>query len=124
MVTSVPVDMSYEFPHTELEAMSDNIDKLIQDIDKLDGHRRNMMEELKVLRDITLFNHERHPELRAAGSTRRPAEDTIEASTRQHDTRANTNEPRQERWHPINATLRTRQGQRRNNPIILTTGDP
>ena len=55
MVTSVPVDMNYEFPHTELAAMSDNIAKLIQDINKLDGHLRNMMEELKVLRDITLF---------------------------------------------------------------------
>ena len=33
--------------------MSDNIAKLIQDIDKLDGHGQNMMEELKVLRDIT-----------------------------------------------------------------------
>ena len=55
MVTSVPVDMTYEFPRTELAAMSKTIAKLIQDIDKLDGHRRNMMEELKVLHDITLF---------------------------------------------------------------------
>ena len=64
VVTSVPVDMTYEFPLTELAAMSNTIAKLIQDIDKLDGHRRNMMKELKVLRDITLFYHERHPELR------------------------------------------------------------
>ena len=35
--------------------MSNNIAWLIQDIDKLDGHRWNMMEELKVLRYITLF---------------------------------------------------------------------
>ena len=94
MVTSIPVDMSYEFPRTELAAMSDNIAKLIQDIDKLDGHRRNMMEELKVLRDITLFYHERHPELRAAGSTRQPAEDINEESTRQHNTRATTEDRR------------------------------
>ena len=93
MVTSVPVDMSYEFPRTELAAMSDNIARLIQDIDKLDGHRRNMMEELKVLRDITLFFHEQHPELRMAGSTKQPEEDNNEESTRQHDTRAITDEP-------------------------------
>ena len=42
--------------------MSRNIAQLIQDIDRLD--QRNMMEELKVLRDITLFYQERHPELR------------------------------------------------------------
>ena len=92
MVTSVPVDMSYEFPRTELAAMSDNIARLIQDIDKLDGHPRNMMEELKVLRDITLFYHERHPELRAAGSTKHPEEDNNEESTRQYDTRATPDE--------------------------------
>ena len=62
MVTSIPVDASYEFPRTELTAMSRNIAQLIQDIDRLD--QRNMMEELKVLRDITLFYQERHPELR------------------------------------------------------------
>ena len=61
VVTSVPVDASYEFPRTELTAMSSNIAQLIQDIDQLDGHRRNMMEELKVLRDITHFFHECHP---------------------------------------------------------------
>ena len=93
MVTSVPVDTSYKFPRTELAAMSDNLARLIQDIDKLDGHRRNMMEEVKVLRDITLFYHERHPKLRAAGSTTRPEEDDNEESTRQHDTRATPDEP-------------------------------
>ena len=76
--------------------MSDNIARLIQDIDKLDGHKRNMMEELKVLRDITLFYHEWHPELRTAESTTRPEEDTNEESTRQHDTRASPDEPGQE----------------------------
>ena len=76
MVTSIPVDQSYDFPWTELAAMSDNIAWLIQDIDKLDGHRRNMKEELKVLRDITLFYNERHPELHAMGSTRDPRRTT------------------------------------------------
>ena len=69
MVTSVPVDQSYYFPRTELAAMSNNIAWLIQDIDKLDGHRQNMMEELKVLRDITLFYNERHPKLSCCAST-------------------------------------------------------
>ena len=41
MVTNVQVDQNYEFPWTELAAMSDNIAWLIQDIDMLDGHRRN-----------------------------------------------------------------------------------
>ena len=49
MVNSVPVDSNYKFPRSELAAMYDNIAWLIKDIDKLDGHRRNMMEELKVL---------------------------------------------------------------------------
>ena len=82
MVTSVPVDASYHFPRTELMAMSSNIAQLIQDID-----RRNMMEELKVLRDIILFYHERHPELCAAEAPT-TAEDTPDGSTRQHDTEA------------------------------------
>ena len=86
--------MSYEFLGTELAAMSDNTAWLIQDIDKLDGHRRNMMEELKVLRDITLFYNERHPELRATGSTMRPEEDNAQGSTRQHDTKAAQEETR------------------------------
>ena len=85
VVTSVPVDASYKFPRTELAAMSDNIAQLIQDIDQLDGHRWNMMEELKVLRDITFFYHERHPELRSAGTTA-TTEDKPAGSTRQHDT--------------------------------------
>ena len=82
MVTSVPVDRNYEFPRTELATLSDNIAKLIQDIDKLDGHRRNMMEELKVLRDITLFYHDWHPELRGTGPLKRHAKDDTEDSTR------------------------------------------
>ena len=68
MVTCVPVDVSYDFPHTELAAMSSNIARLIKDIDRLDINRRNMMEELKVLRDVTLYFNEQHPELRAAES--------------------------------------------------------
>ena len=82
MVTSVPVDASYDFPRTELPAMSNNIAQLI---DRLDLHRRNMMEELKVLRDVTLFYNEQHPELRAA-ETSPIAEDNQDGSSRQHDT--------------------------------------
>ena len=85
VVTSVPVDASYDFPHTELTAMSNNIAQLIEDIDRLDLHRHNMMEELKVLRDVTLFYNEQHPELRAA-ETSPIAEDNQDGSSRQHDT--------------------------------------
>ena len=42
------------------------ISRLIDDIDRLDINRRNMMDELKVLRDVTLFYNEANPELRAA----------------------------------------------------------
>ena len=73
MVTKVPVDKSYNFPRTELEAMTYNIAGLIDDIDRMDNYRRHMMEELQVLRDVTLFYNERHPELRSA--VRRRAED-------------------------------------------------
>ena len=69
MVTHFPVDASYDFLHTELAAMSGNIAKLIEDIERLDLHRRSMMEELKVLRDVTLYYNEQHPELRAAEKT-------------------------------------------------------
>ena len=92
MVTSVPVDMNYEFPHTKLAAMSANIAKLIQDIDKLDGHWRNMMEEL---RDITLFYHERHPELHGTGPLKRHAKEDTEGSIRQHDTTEDLDKPGQ-----------------------------
>ena len=85
MVTRVPVDASYDFPRTELAAMSSNIARLIEDIDRLDLHRRNMMEELKVLRDVTLYYNEQHPELRAV-ETSPIAEDNQDGSTRQHDT--------------------------------------
>ena len=90
MVTSVPVDGSYDFPRTELMAMSSNM----QDIDRLDLHRRNMMEELKDLRDITLFYNKRHPEHRAAEPTS-IAEDKQDSSTRQHDT-----ETAKKAYHP------------------------
>ena len=46
--------------------MSSNIARLIEDIDRLDINRCNMMEELKVLRDVTLYYNEQHPKLRAA----------------------------------------------------------
>ena len=68
------MDDCYNFPRTELAAMTTNIAGLIDDIDRLDRYRRNMMEELQVLRDVTLFYNERHPELRSA--VRKPAEDT------------------------------------------------
>ena len=84
MVTSVPVDNTYEFPRSELAAMSDNIAWLIKDIDKLDGHRRNMMEELKVLHDITLFYNEWHPELHATVRPATEKEDKDEEPERQH----------------------------------------
>ena len=61
---------------------------MIQDIDKLDGHRRNMMEELKVLRDITLFYNERYPELHVTLTPAKEQEDHIEEPTRQHGNRA------------------------------------
>ena len=70
-----------------------------------------MMEELKVLRDITLFYHERHPEIRAAGSTRRPAEDTQTASTRQHFTRVATDELGQEKTTADKSDLEDKAGQ-------------
>ena len=73
--------------------MSDNIAWLIQDIGKLDGHRRNMMEELKVLRDITMFYNERHPELHAAGTRKEPTEDNIPGSARQQNTTAPPTNP-------------------------------
>ena len=93
MVTSVPMDQSYDFPWTELAAMSDNIAWLIQDIDKLDGHWHNMIVELKVLRDITLFYNERHPELNIAGSTARPKEDINPGSARQHGNTTSPDKP-------------------------------
>ena len=92
MVTSVPVDASYDFPRTELAAMSSNIAKLIEDINRLDLHMRNMMEELKVLRDITLYYNERHPELRATEKTP-TAEDNEDGSSRQHGNTAGARAP-------------------------------
>ena len=87
MVTSVPVDASYDFPRTELAAMSNNIARLIEDIDRLDLHRRNMMEELKVLRDVTLYYNEQQPE------TSPIAEDNQDGSSRQHGSTANMKSP-------------------------------
>ena len=77
MVTCIAVDENYDFPCSELAAMAKNITRLIEDIDRLDINRQNMMEELKVLRDVTLcYNeqqlaekkNEQHPKLRAAKS--------------------------------------------------------
>ena len=85
--------MTYEFPRTELAAMSQTIAKLIQDIAKLDGHRQNMMEELKVLCDITLFYHERHPEIRGTRHPDRQARIDEKESTRQHGTTEDLMEP-------------------------------
>ena len=75
VVTCVPVDEDYNFPRSELAAMAKNIARLIDDIDRLDINRRNMMVELQVLRDVTLFYNEKHPELRSA-VRRPPREDT------------------------------------------------
>ena len=52
-----------------------------------------MMEELKVLRDITLFYNERHPKLHGAGSLARPKEDSTPGSARQHDTTTPPDKP-------------------------------
>ena len=73
MVTTVPVDKDYNFPRTELEAMTYEMADMIRDIGRMDDYRRNMMDELKVLRDVTLFYNERYPELRSA--VRKRAED-------------------------------------------------
>ena len=83
MVTKIPVDGTYEFPRSKLAAMSDNIEGPIKDIDKLDNHRRNMMEELKVLRDITMFYNTRHPELHVRTRTDNLKKDNKKNSTRQ-----------------------------------------
>ena len=95
-MTSVPVDASYDFLRTELTAMSNNTAQLIEDIDRLDLHRRNMMEELKVLRDVTLFYNEQHPELRAA-ETSPIAEDNQDGSSRQHGNTASAKTPTPEK---------------------------
>ena len=47
VVTCVPVDEDYNFPRSELAAMAKNIARLIDDIDRLDINRRNMMDELQ-----------------------------------------------------------------------------
>ena len=69
------MDENYNFPRSELAVMAKNIARLIDDIDRLDINRRNMMDELQVLRDVTLFYNEKHPELRLA-VWRPPTEDT------------------------------------------------
>ena len=94
MVTCVAVDESYDFPRTELAAMAKNIARLIKDIDRLDINRQSMMAELKVLRNVTLFYNEQHPELRAAESG--PLEeDNVEDGHTQDgsDTSARTSTP-------------------------------
>ena len=93
MVTNVPVDQNYELLRTELAAMSDNIAWLIQDFDKLDRHRRNMMEELKALRDITLFYNERHPELHVKVTPAPPKEDSTQGPKQQHGNTTSPDEP-------------------------------
>ena len=72
-MTCVAVDENYDFPRSELAAMAKNISRLIDDIDRLDINRRNMMDEL---RDVTLFYNEAHPELRAAA--KKPATEDAE----------------------------------------------
>ena len=85
VVTCVAVDENYNFPCSELVAMAKNISRLIEDIDRLDINRKNMMDELKVLRDATLFYNEQHPELHTAES-KLVKEDTVnDAQTRDGD---------------------------------------
>ena len=92
MVTCIPVDASYDFPRTELAAMSSNIARVIEDIDRLDLHRCNMMEELKVLRDVMLYYNEQLPELRTVEKT--PiAEDNEDSTSRQHGNTAGARAP-------------------------------
>ena len=76
VVTCVAVDENYDFPRSELAAMAKNIARLIDDIDRLDINRRNMMDMLQVLRDVTLFYNEAHPELRTAA--RKPTAEDAE----------------------------------------------
>ena len=72
--------------------MSNNIARLIEDSDRLDLHRRNMMEELKVLRDVTLYYNDQHPELHAAETT--PVlEDIEDDSSRLHGNTAGARAP-------------------------------
>ena len=73
--------------------MSDNIAWLIQDIGKLDGHRHNKTEELKVLRIITLFDNERHPELHVTVTPATQQEGTTQRPTRQHGNTTTTEDP-------------------------------
>ena len=80
-MTQVHVDGT---PRTELTAMTDSMGKLIQDIDKLDGYRRTMMEELKHLRVITLYYNRLYPELHGRTST----------GQHKRDTRADNEEPK------------------------------
>ena len=86
------VDENYDFPRSEIAAMAKNISRLIEDIDRLDINRRNMMDELKVLRDVTLFYNEQHPELRTAA--RKPAtEDEVDAAKHRDGEGARTSTP-------------------------------
>ena len=88
----LPVDEDYNFPRSELAAMAKNIARLIDDIDRLDINRRNMMDELKVLRDVTLFYNEQHPELRTAA--KKPAtEDAVDADKTRDGEGARTSTP-------------------------------
>ena len=64
------MDENYDFPRSELAAKAKNISRLIEDIDRLDINRKNMMEELKVLRDVTLFYNERGGEWTRRGGQR------------------------------------------------------
>ena len=123
MVTCVPVEESYDFPRTELTAMAGNIARLIEDINRLDINRRNMMEEFKVLRDVTLFYNKQHPELRAAESdpSRRTTWET--ATRRTETTQAREHQPQRCRRRP-----RKRTAQRNNEELEKRTnidqGDP
>ena len=69
-----------------------------------------MMEEHKVLRDITLFYHERHPELCGTGRPDRQARIDDEGSTRQHDTLEDLTEPgRTDETNAVNIDTKERE---------------
>ena len=57
---------------------------MIRDIGRMDDYRRSMMDELKLLRDVTLFYNERYPELRSAARNR--AEDADDKGNTGSDT--------------------------------------
>ena len=56
VVTKVKANDNYDYPQTELQAMTYSMGKLIWDIKQLDGYRKTMMEELKHLRPSVMIS--------------------------------------------------------------------